>query len=87
MNRRSAYALVAAAVVLGGSVPAPFSADGARTSRPAPTPAATPDRRDADAVFELAQLCLDPRHIAHVRTAQRLGRVFSAEEALGWCVP
>jgi hypothetical protein len=71
--------------MLGVLVPAP-SGQGA-TAGPSRTEIRSGGARlDADAVFETAQRCLDPRHSTLVRTAQRHGRVFTADEALGWCV-
>ncbi len=49
--------------------------------------ASQPVQRDAEpsTVRSLAQLCVDPRHVALVSTALRHGRLITLAEARSWC--
>jgi hypothetical protein len=86
MSRRRPGVALAVAAALAALVAAPSASGVTGQSRPRAEAAEATSRLDPDAVWAVAQLCLDPRHAALVRSAQRHGRVFGGDEALGWCV-
>ena len=90
MNHRPACTvLLAAGLALSASTAATPST-AAQTPARADTSASVasqPVQRDAEpsTVRSLAQLCLDPRHVALVSNALRHGRVITLAEARSWC--
>jgi hypothetical protein len=75
-------ALSAIAAAPSAASPSPASAD---TSATSVTPQPAQRAAEPSTVQALAQLCIDPRHVALVSNALRRGRVFTSAEARSWC--
>jgi hypothetical protein len=83
---RSCVLLVATAVLSLAAAPAPAAISGSPPQVVAPVAVgADPDGRHRERVMQIAQRCLDGRHVALVGNAMRQGRVFATAEALAWC--
>ena len=91
MNHRSACTvLLAAGLALSATtVPTPSTASQSPASEDpsaSSVPTQLPDRSaEPSTVQSLAQLCIDPRHVALVSNALLRGRAITLAEALGWC--
>jgi hypothetical protein len=87
MSRRSAGVLLVGITVLAALVPGRAAPDATAGQVQRGASSVVPGQQlDTDAVWTIAQQCLDARHTALVRTAQRHERRFTVAEALGWCV-
>ena len=91
MNHRPACTvLLAAGLALSASTarhPVDGCPDPGRVPDTSASVASQPVQRDAEpsTVRSLAQLCIDPRHVALVSNALRHGRVITLAEARSWC--
>jgi hypothetical protein len=90
MNHRSACTVLLAAGLALSAITAATPSTASHTPAGGDTSASVasqPVQRDAEpsTVRSLAQLCIDPRHVALVSNALRHGRVITLAEARSWC--